>query len=95
MLGLGRGTEAEQSNATHLFPHCTSSLAAMVCDGHVGMHACMVCRVIQWAQWTTIAVQVNGHGRGGRLVACLYDENRGVIHDQKTGNKKIIEITKP
>jgi hypothetical protein len=30
-----------RGDTTHLFPHCTSSLAAMVC-GPVGMHAYML-----------------------------------------------------
>ncbi len=39
--GSGGAQRQSRGDTTHPFPHCTSSLAAMVCDGPVGMHACM------------------------------------------------------
>ncbi len=37
----GGAQRQSRGDTTHLFPHCTSSLAAMVRDGHVGVHGGM------------------------------------------------------
>jgi hypothetical protein len=39
-------------------------------------------------------VQVKYH-RGLKLVACLLTENRVVIHDLKTSERKVIELEQP
>ena len=40
-------------------------------------------------------MQVKGNSRGRKLVACLFEENRVVIHDVETSEQKIIEIESP
>ncbi len=39
VLGRGGALRLSRGDTTYLFPHCTSSLAAMVCDEPVGIHA--------------------------------------------------------
>ncbi len=61
----GGAQRQSRGDTTHIFPHCTSSLAAMVCDGHVGMHAWYG---VVWHNGVSglWCVQVKGRGRGGQ-----------------------------
>ncbi len=87
MYSMARGGAQRQSrgDTTHLFPHGTSSLAAMVCDGHVGMHAWY--RVVQWTDCTVVCA---GEGISQRSQARGVSDHRGrvVIHDLDSGEQK-------
>jgi WD40 repeat protein len=42
-----------------------------------------------------MCMQSKSYSRGRKLVACLFDDNRAVIHDLDSGNQKVIEINMP
>ncbi len=67
----------------------------MVRDGPVGMHTCTY--GVVWHNGLNVLwyVQVNGYRRARKLVACLYNENRVVIHDLDTNEQNSIEVEAP